>query len=80
MQKNCNCSACKKGFKIVSNNAFNMLQNNINVLVINETENFATRSTEYDKNRLSILMMFKRKLIDIKTQQITNNLRTTPVK
>ena len=73
MQINCKCSACKNGFKIVSNNAFKMLQNNINVLVINEAENFATRSPDYDKNRLSILMIFKRKLIDIKKQQIINN-------
>lgn len=76
----CSCSLCSKGIKLVNNSVAVVLKKQINSMVLQQVENYATNSEFYNRNNLRVLMMFQRKIVESKTKKIFLTTGTTPVK
>lgn len=59
-----------KGYS--TNSAIDILIIEADILIKKEIENYATFDPLYDKNKLLVLMMYKRKLFNKKSSQIIN--------
>jgi len=60
----CNCSTCKKGYKLVSSSIKTIMTQKIDSEIIAQTTLYAIYSELYDKQKLSALIRLKRKIIN----------------
>jgi len=67
------CQCCGQKMQLKNNSIKSQLQNKTDKVIIAVVNEYAVHSESYDKNKLSILMQFKRKLIEYNSKQNLTN-------
>jgi hypothetical protein len=74
------CQCCGKLITLNNNSIIKQVNTNTDVVLLSLVNQYATYSELYDKEKLSVLMQVKRKLINYSLKQNLTNSRKTPVK